>query len=214
MFRTKVAGTVLIIAGTLVVLWSVAMPPFQDSISAREQVVFAENLTLPKTSLVKAPTSLQVGKVFAKLYVPRFGKNYVHAIAEGTSLSKVLNAVGMGHYVSTQMPGEVGNFAIAAHRAGNGGPFRNIDKFRAGDLAYVETSTTWFTYRYLQTAIVKPKAIGVIYPKPLGLTVMTTSKSFLTLTSCTPIHVNTDRIVAWFELIREDSKSTGAGPKF
>jgi sortase A len=214
MSRTKVAGSVLIIAGALVILSSVAIPTFQDSLSAREQVVFAERLELPKTSQLKAVSNLPVGKVFAKLYVPRFGKKYVHAIAEGTSLSKVLNGVGMGHYVSTQMPGKVGNFAIAAHRAGNGGPFRNIDKFHAGDLAYVETSTTWFTYRYLQTAIVKPSAIGVIYPKPQGLTAVTVSKSFLTLTSCTPIHVNTDRIVAWFELIRQDSKSSGVRPKF
>lgn len=204
----------LIAAGALLIAVSVYLPNAQDSISAREQIIFADSLKLQAQRPIGPTKSLDIGTVFAKLYVPRFGKDYVHAIAEGTSLDKVLNKVGMGHYVSTQMPGEIGNFAIAAHRAGNGGPFRNIDKFRAGDLAYVETATTWFTYRYLETAIVKPSAIGVIYPKPLGLKAQTSARSFLTLTSCTPIHINTYRIVAWFELVRSQSKSEGHRPTF
>jgi sortase A len=214
MLKTRIAGGLLIAAGALLIAVSVCVPNIQDSISAREQIIFADSVKLPAPSPNIQAKSLDVGTVFAKLYVPRFGENYVHAIAEGTSLDKVLNKVGMGHYVSTQMPGEIGNFAIAAHRAGNGGPFRNIDKFRVGDLAYVETSTTWFTYRYLESAVVKPSSIGVIYPKPIGLKAQTSSRSFLTLTSCTPIHINTYRIVAWFELVHSQSKSEGPRPNF
>jgi sortase A len=209
LIKTRVVGGVLITAGALVFVFSLVAPSWQDAISAREQTVFADSVSIQAKSQKSPSEALPVAKVFAKLYVPRFGNDYVHAIAESTSLNKVLNKVGIGHYQSTQMPGEVGNFAIAGHRAGNGGPFRLIDKFKKGDLAYVQTSSGWFTYRWLQTAVVKPSAIGVIYPKPVGLTAPTTAESFLTLTSCTPIHVNTDRIVAWFELVGQQSLAGG-----
>ncbi len=155
-------------------------------------------------------SSLAEGEVFAKLYAPRFGEDYVRNIAEGTSLEKVLNTVGLGHYSKTQMPGEVGNFAIAGHRAGNGGPMREIDKFVAGDLVYVETASTWFTYKFLESKVVEPDAIGVINPQPLGLTKLSATGQFLTMTSCTPIYVNTQRIIAWFELVNEEPTSLGA----
>jgi sortase A len=209
LLKTRVVGGVLITVGALVFSFFSIAPSIEDSISASEQIVFADSVSISHQAAHSHVLGMPVAKIFARLYVPRFGQGYVHAIAEGTSLSKVLNKVGIGHYQSTQLPGEVGNFAIAGHRAGNGGPFRLIDTFKKGDLAYVETSAGWFTYRYLQTVIVKPKAIGVIYPRPEGLTVPTLATSFLTLTSCTPIHVNSDRIVAWFELSAQQSLTNG-----
>ena len=146
-------------------------------------------------------SELSVGEVFAKIRVPRFGKDYVRNIAEGTSLSKVLNTVGIGHYLGTQFPGEVGNFAIAGHRAGNGGPMRDIDKFQPGDEVIVETAVANFTYRYLESKIVSPDTLGVLSPVPEGLSSAKPGRSYLTLTSCTPIYVNTERYVAWFELV-------------
>lgn len=146
---------------------------------------------------------LKVGTVFAKFYAPRFGKDYVRQIAEGTSLNKVLNTVGIGHYVGTAMPGEIGNFAIAGHRNGNGGPMRDIDKFVSGDLVYVETATTKYTYMYLESKIVSPEEVGVIAPEPFGLTKKSGPGKYLTLTTCTPIYVNTERFIAWFEQIAE-----------
>ena len=203
----------MVTAGVLVLGSSLLLPSLTDSIVARKQGVFAETAPLQSEKVSSKATAVSVATVFAKLYVPRFGARYVHAVAEGTSLNKVLNRVGIGHYQSTQMPGENGNFALAGHRAGNGGPFRLIDTFKDGDLAYVETADTWYTYRYLQTKVVKPSAIGVIYPRPVGLTASSQADSFLTLTSCTPIHVNTDRIVAWFELVEQHSKQQGPPAK-
>ena len=153
--------------------------------------------------------SMKVGQVFATIYVPRYGKSYKHLVAEGTSLPKVLNKVGIGHYTGTQLPGEVGNFAIAGHRFGNGGPMLKIDKLRTGDRVYVKTSTTWYTYEWLQTKVVKPSAIGTIYPVPEGLKYPIESGKYLTFTSCTPVHVNTFRIVAWFGYVSEQPVADG-----
>ena len=151
-------------------------------------------------------SAIPEGKLIAKIRIPRFGVNYVKNVYEGTSVTNVLNKLGIGHYEETEMPGEAGNFAIAGHRTGNGGPFRNIDKFRAGDIVTVETSKGTFSYKYLATKVVKPSAVGVIAQKPVGLVDPEKNGHYLTLTSCTPIGVNTDRIVAWFSLVTSTSK--------
>ena len=155
---------------------------------------------------VRPKSAIAEGKLIAKIRIPRFGASYVKNVYEGTSVTNVLNKLGIGHYEETELPGEPGNFAIAGHRTGNGGPFRNIDKFRAGDIVTVETSKGTFSYKYLATKVVKPSAVGVIAQKPLGLVDPEKNGHYLTLTSCTPIGVNTDRIVAWFSLVTTTSK--------
>lgn len=172
-----------------------------EQITANNQKAAAEVVPLVDTGV--GNSEISEGEVFAKLFVPRFGEDYVRSIAEGTSVAKVLNTVGIGHYVSSQMPGEVGNFAIAGHRAGNGGPMRRIDKLVAGDLAYVETATKRFTYRFIESKIVSPDAIGVIRAVPEGLNGAVATARYLTMTTCTPIYINTERYVAWFEQVDE-----------
>lgn len=149
--------------------------------------------------------ALKTAAYIGTMVAPRLGAKWVKKIYEGTSLKKVLTPLGIGHYSETQMPGEFGNFALAAHRFGSGGPFLNIHKFRAGYLVYVSTGTAKYTYRYLQTKIVKPSAVEVLLPIPGGMTVATESKSFLTLQTCTPVHINTHRLIVWFELIETES---------
>lgn len=146
-----------------------------------------------------AHLAVKTGSVLGKLYVPRYGKSYHRTIAEGTD-PNVLYGPGLGHYVGTEMPGAVGNFAIAGHRLANGGPMKDIDKLRVGDLAFVMTNKTWYEYTYLAGTIVKPTNVGVIYPQPEGLAGATPTGQYMTFTSCTPPHINTKRIVAWFSL--------------
>ena len=154
-------------------------------------------------------SEFKMGDVIAKLYVPRFGDSYVRNIAEGTSLDLVLNKVGIGRYIGTQLPGQKGNFAIAGHRTGAGGPMRDIDKFQPGDLVYVETPDAWYTYAYLESKIVDPSAIGTIAPDPEGLTNKVANQTYLTMTSCTPIYVNSERIIVWFALVEQQPASYG-----
>ncbi len=199
-----VIGISLIVVGAAVLgvaTWNMTVG---DQIARNQQQLDAQSIPLAAPESVAGSidgTQLEVGEVFAKLNAPRFGQDYVRNIAEGTSLSKVLNTVGIGHYSNTAMPGEIGNFAIAGHRSGNGGPMRDIDKFVPGDLVTVETSTATFTYKYLETTIVKPSQVGVIAPVPVGLSAAKAGGKYLTMTSCTPIGVNTDRIIVWFELV-------------
>lgn len=139
-------------------------------------------------------------QIFGRMYVPRFGSKWTRLIAEGTRWHPVLNEIGIGHYVGTSMPGEVGNFAVAAHRGGFGGAFKEIHRLVAGDKAYVETRNYWYVYKYLQTKIVDPTDTSVIDRVPLELTGSVSGGKYMTMTSCTPIFVNTHRIVVWLEL--------------
>lgn len=170
------------------------------------------NSSQARAASLPRATALKAGAIIGKLYVPRYGKDYKRTIAESTSMT-VLNGVGLGHYTGTQLPGEEGNFAIAGHRFGNGGPMLKIDKLKAGDLAYVKTSTSWFTYQWVGTKIVKPSVVGVVYPIPEGLPTAEQGGHYMTFTSCTPVHINTLRIAAWFELVEEVPLSDGMPPQ-
>lgn len=205
-------GIILLLAGVAIPIAYLQLQAGQDELAANWQQAAADAVLEDPTiygapdgqTSTKAATpssTLGLPAVVAKLFVPRFGSTWSRLVYEGTGVSRVLTPLGVGHYTQSAAPGQLGNFALAAHRAGSGGPFRKIDQFRAGDLVFVETSTQRFTYRYLESAIVDPKAIGVIAADPMGLKVKSTSGAYLTLTSCTPIHVNTQRFVAWFELV-------------
>ena len=39
-------------------------------------------------------------------------------------------AKGVGHYPRSALPGRVGNFAVAGHRATNGEPFASLDRLQ------------------------------------------------------------------------------------
>lgn len=87
------------------------------------------------------------GQAFSRIYIPRLGADYEYAVLAGTSQDVL--AAGPGHYVETQGPGEIGNFAIAGHRIGQGAPFVHLEDLHACDAIVVETAKQWITYRVL-----------------------------------------------------------------
>ena len=56
----------------------------------------------------------------------------------------------------TQMPGQVGNFAIAAHRSAYGGGMHEIEQLQLGDAIYIQTHDGWYTYRFRDLEYVTP----------------------------------------------------------
>lgn len=138
------------------------------------------------------------GQVFATLIVPRFGADYVRPIAGGVDMRTVLNnrQIGIGHYLNTQMPGEVGNFAIAAHRTTYGAPFADIAELRLGDLIYVETADGWYEYSFRGLEYVWPTYVSVLEPVPREPDIAPTER-ILTMTSCNPKFSSAERIIAY-----------------
>ena len=102
-----------------------------------------DRLNLPTGKQVLLPT----GTGFANLYIPRFGKDYAETIVQGTNDADL--EMGPGHYSDSQLPGQIGNFAVAGHRVGKGEPFLNLDQLRPGDPIVVETASNWYVYQVL-----------------------------------------------------------------
>ena len=147
---------------------------------------------------------------FAVLYVPRFGADYHRSVAEGVG-NDVLNSSrsGIGHYPDTQMPGEVGNFAVAAHRSANGGGMHLINELQLGDAIYVQTADGYYTYRFRDLEYVAPTEVDVIAPVPHNPDA-TPADRLITLTSCNPLLSTAERIIAYGVL--EAWQPTSAGP--
>ncbi|MET1034846.1 MAG: class E sortase [Arthrobacter sp.] len=148
------------------------------------------------------------GATFAVMYIPRFGEDFARPVTNGVGLD-VLNNLGIGHYPSTQLPGEKGNFAVAAHRQTHGQVFYDIDKLGAGDRIYVQTREGFYTYAYRSTEIVHPTSSEVLLPVPHRPGTEPTT-SILTLTSCDPPFSTAMRIIAYAEL--ESWRPASSGP--
>jgi sortase A len=96
------------------------------------------------------------------------------------------------------MPGQVGNFGIAAHRTTYGAPFNKIADLREGDKMYVQTQDGWFTYSFRNLQYVPATQVSVLQPVPDAPDVSATSGDrLITLTSCNPMFTAQERIVAY-----------------
>src|SRR5690606_40138254 len=84
------------------------------------------------------------GEPFAVIRIPRFGDDYARPVIEDTGLDVL--ARGVGHYVGTAMPGEVGNVGLAGHRTTYGAPFNRIHELQPGDRVVIETAAAYSVY--------------------------------------------------------------------
>jgi sortase A len=132
------------------------------------------------------------GQALAVMRIPRFGATWSWVAAEGTS-APVL-AGGPGHYVGTPLPGQRGNVAFAAHRAGHGSPFLDFDRLRPGDLVELRQGSAEWTYVVDTTPhIVPTSADWVLDPLP---------GRRLTLTTCWPKYGSAKRMFVRAHLVR------------
>ena len=132
---------------------------------------------------------------FANMIIPRFGADYQRPVAEGIGFYDVLDK-GVGHYPGTEMPGEVGNAAFAAHRTGDGSAFFDIDKLVVGDSIYVETEAGWYRYVVRSLEFIPPTGVGVLAPVPQAPGATPTDR-LITLTSCNPVYTADERMAVY-----------------
>jgi sortase A len=213
-----VLGELLMTAGVLVLLFLGWQVWLNDIIVGAEQTSAADELAeewddappspIPSGAATGTPAPVDPGEPvvmakpasaqsFANLIVPRLGTDYRRPIAEGVGFDVLNNkTTGIGHYPQTQLPGEVGNFAIAAHRTTYGAPFHDINQLLVGDSMYVETQDGWYKYVYRATEYVRPTGVGVLEPVP-QMEGATSTDRLITLTSCHPYFSAAERIIAY-----------------
>lgn len=146
---------------------------------------------------------------FGVMYIPRFGADFARSISQGVDTRTVLDLNGIGHYPGTQMPGEIGNFAVAAHRTTHGAPFKPIATLQVGDKIYVQTAEGFYTYDFRGLEYVRPTGVAVIDPVPQLPGVAPTDR-ILTMTSCNPQFSAAERIIAYAVLESWQPTSAGA----
>jgi len=136
-------------------------------------------------------------EAFATIMIPGLGKDYRKIVAEGVG-HNVLNTprLGIGHYPSTQLPGQPGNIVLASHRTAYGGAFHNIHEIKVGESVYLETKDGWYKYVYRNTEYVLATQVEILEPVPQEPGVEATD-SLLTLTTCNPFLSTAERIIVY-----------------
>lgn len=200
-------GEILVTLGILVGLYALYQVSFSNTLADSSAVAITQEIekkfNFSKVTSAQVDTEVfdldpKPDEGFALLYIPRLKADvWGTPIVEGTSYKAL--ASGVGHYSKTELPGEIGNFAIAGHRATNGEPFARFEILQAGDLVYVRSSEGWFTYELFQDQKIPKTGVWVLEDRPNG--VITDSSQLMTLTTCDPRWNSTQRWAWWGKLI-------------
>lgn len=169
----------------------------------------------PQTGGDQAPASEYVepefGQAFALMYIPRLSDSvWATPVVEGIQPADL--ARGIGHYPGSAMPGDVGNFAVAGHRATNGEPLKDIDRLKKGDEVVVETREDWFVYTLEKDQMVTPQDVWVVAPVP-GQPGATPTERLITITTCHPRWGSVSRWIWWGTLEEKVDKDSGEVPE-
>jgi len=201
-----VLGELLITAGIVVGLFVVWQLWWTDVVAKQEQAAAIEEIQedwgeapvkigTPRYDDPPAvPHPTEEGALIGLMHIPRFGVDYVDTIREGVGLKTVLDTGAFGHYPDTAYPGEIGNFATAAHRQTYGAPMRDVDQLQVDDAIIVETEDAYLIYKVSDSYIVEPSQGEVVAPVPGDLEAEATER-YLTITTCHPPFVSDKRWV-------------------
>lgn len=160
------------------------------------------------------PVRVDEGKATALIRVPRFGKDYVVPVLEGVG-DKALSS-GYGHFEDSADPGEVGNYALAAHRVTHGEPLRDMPSLRPGDEIVVETATTTYTYQLTNggDTLEVPFTAGWVLadlpenPDENGIEpVQEKGQKLITLTTCSELFHTDNRLVSFGVLVDQQPRA-------
>ena len=227
-----IAGEILVTVGVVTLLFVAWQLWIGDVIYGAERAAQAEKQSeiwqaeyeeqveaTPEPTVTPAPADATTdpvilaepadAQIFGIMWIPRLGPDYHVNIAGGVTRARTLDTIGIGHYPGTQMPGEMGNFAVAAHRTTWGKPFNRIAEIHVGDAIVIETPDGWYTYRFRTLEYVQPNAVEVILPVPQEVAVSADDR-YLTMTSCSPMYSLAERIVGYSTFESFTPRSAGA----
>lgn len=117
----------------------------------------------------------------------------------GITLDEVMPAMadGVAHYRiagASAYPGEIGNFVITGHSAGDvysSNPYKfifsGLERLEDGDLIYVNYNSVRYTYQVVRKEIVDPSNVAAL--------VVETDSPLLTLVTCTPLGTSRNRLL-------------------
>jgi sortase A len=110
--------------------------------------------------------------------------------------------------VSSAMPGQIGNFAVSGHSAGNIYDYNNQYKFifsgltrlQPGDMIYMDYEGQRYSYRVQGSSTVEPTDVGEL----ARISADNPGKPMITLITCTPLGTSRYRLLVYGEQIYPD----------
>ncbi len=148
----------------------------------------------------------KIDTTFALIRIPALGASYEFPVNAGTT-SYALSR-GIGWYENTQLPGQIGNFAVAAHRATHTGPFERLLELNPGDKVIVETRDYVYTYELTTSArdltVTDTDGGWILDPNPGKKEPATEAQ--ITLMTCTDMFASPNRSAAFGRLINTQKK--------
>lgn len=124
---------------------------------------------------------------FVRILIPRLGVDasiFSGGIADGQPT--IVDGYALTHFPFSAQPGDPGNDVIYGHDDIQGSIFRLLITMRVGDNVYITKGSHRFTYTVTGRSIVLPTDVAVMN---------NTQDATLTMISCTPLYVDTRRIV-------------------
>lgn len=100
------------------------------------------------------------------------------------------------HYTFSAPLGAPGNYVLYGHDDIEGSIFRDLDLLRPGDAIYLYSEGRRVAYRVSDSAVVAPSATYVMNP---------TTTATLTMISCTPYWVDTQRLIVKAALVASNT---------
>ena len=207
----------MVIVGSLFVLfviWQLWWTTFKVEDGMKEQVLSFQSdhpaapgyIEIQKTTPPPIMDTPEIGQLMGVLHVPKWNQMAI-PVQQGTE-SWILDTGNAGHYVETQLPGEIGNSAFAGHRRTYGNNFRQVHIMEVDDPIVFETDQAWLVYKVIGHEIVSPTQGEVLLPVPNEPDIEPT-KRILTMTTCDPEFGNTERFILYSELAYWVPKDAG-----
>ncbi len=154
---------------------------------------------LENTAINEGPSDNEVnyterGAVIGKIQIPSIDVNLPLLFgSDAQTLDR-----GAGQIIGTAAPGEIGNTAIAGHRANRDGRFfYRLNELKEGDEIIVETRDGTFVYRVYDTKIVDPTDLSVLNRNQ--------TDKIVTLITCHPRYTADYRLIVHGVLTEDDS---------
>ena len=198
----RIAGELLVTCGVVVfgflayMYWGTALRASDAQRTYTSQLIRQWSDENPLTT----PRTITTGTPLALLRIPQFGRGWELAVVQGTGVSQLLLAGG--HVPGTALPGQVGNFAVAAHRVTACNPFYRLPSLRIGSLIDVETITGTYEYKITsKPTSVRPSDLAALDAVPFHPG-ESASQRLITLITCDPPWTGTSRVIVTGVLVR------------
>jgi sortase A len=223
---SRIAGTVLAVAGLAMLVWVLVVWRWQDPFTAlythwkQHQLSQAYDRRFadyrperPRQSA--APVSVTTnanairreahryrlhsgrGQAIGRIRVPRLHLNMI--LVDGTDHDSLTKGPGLDR--RTYMPGEGQLVYIAGHRTTYLAPFAHIERLRSGDAVTLEVPYGTFRYRVFTHRIVKADNLSVLRSH---------GREVVELQACHPRFFASERYIAYARLMRVEPRGGSA----